>query len=97
VAYVVPSEERYKHELRGFTKQKLPEHMIPIFCIHDSLPLTPDQGRPTRSSGSRQSRPELEQALSIARTTVELIGGVWKVLGIKDRCHDNFFDLGDTR
>lgn len=101
VAYVVAARESRPtaSELRGFLKDKLPEHMVPaVFVLLDAFPLT------TNGKVNRQAlptpddrRPELDQIFVACRTpTEELLAAIWsQVLGVERvGIYDNFFQLG---
>jgi len=101
VAYVVAERESRPtaSELRGFLKDKLPEHMVPaVFVLLDAFPLT------TNGKVNRQAlptpddrRPELDQVFVACRTpTEELLAAIWsQVLGVERvGIYDNFFQLG---
>ena len=101
VAYVVAAREsrRTASELRGFLKDKLPEHMVPaVFVLLDAFPLTANgkvnrQALPTPDD----RRPELDQVFVACRTpTEELLAAIWsQVLGVERvGIYDNFFQLG---
>lgn len=87
------------NELRGFLKEKLPEHMVPaIFLQLDAFPLTAN-GKVDRHAlpAPDGQRPELEGAFVASRTpTEELLAEIWgQVLGVERvGIHDNFFQLG---
>ena len=101
VAYVVAERESLPtaSELRGFLKDKLPEHMVPaVFVLLDAFPLTAN-GKVNRlalpTPGDR--RPELDQVFVACRTpTEELLAAIWiQVLGVERvGIYDNFFQLG---
>ena len=101
VAYVVAERESRPTagELRGFLKDKLPEHMVPaVFVLLDAFPLTTN-GKVNRRAlpTPDDRRPELEQVFVACRTpTEELLAAIWsQVLGIERvGIYDNFFQLG---
>ena len=101
VAYVVAERESRPTagELRGFLKDKLPEHMVPaVFVLLDAFPLTTN-GKVSRRAlpTPDDRRPELEQVFVACRTpTEELLAAIWsQVLGIERvGIYDNFFQLG---
>jgi acyl carrier protein len=101
VAYVVTGEEMrpVANELRGFLKDKLPEHMVPAgFEVLDGFPLTTSGKVDRRALQAPDGRrPELDEAFAACRTpTEDLLAQIWKqVLGIAQiGVHDNFFQLG---
>ncbi len=87
------------NELRGFLKDKLPEHMMPaVFVLLDALPLTANGKIDRRAlptpDGQRQ---ELDEEFLASRTaTEELLAEIWgRVLGVERvGIYDNFFHLG---
>jgi amino acid adenylation domain-containing protein len=101
VAYVVAERESRPTagELRGFLKDKLPEHMVPaVFVLLDAFPLTTN-GKVNRRAlpTPDDRRPELDQVFVACRTpTEELLAAIWsQVLGIERvGIYDNFFQLG---
>ena len=101
VAYVVSSPDQVctGSELRSFSKEKLPEYMVPsAFVVLDAFPLTPN-GKLDRKAlpVPDQIRPQLQESFVVARTPIEeIIAEVWaEVLKLeKVGIHDNFFDLG---
>ncbi|MGH8772435.1 MAG: non-ribosomal peptide synthetase, partial [Burkholderiales bacterium] len=86
-------------ELRGFLKDKLPEHMLPAsFVTLASLPLNRN-GKLDRNAlpDPDHARPETDKAFAAPRTQVEAeLARIWaKVLGIaRVGIRDNFFELG---
>ncbi|HVB55147.1 MAG TPA: amino acid adenylation domain-containing protein [Candidatus Acidoferrales bacterium] len=87
------------NELRGFLKDKLPEHMVPAaFVMLDDFPLTASGKVDRRALPMPDGRrPELDQAFVACRTpTEELLAEIWsQVLGVKRAgIYDNFFQLG---
>ena len=101
VAYVVarPQSPPSSHDLRGFLKERLPEHMVPaVFVRLDTLPLM-SSGKVDRRAlpPPDRTRPELERTFVAPRTPTEgLIAAIWiQILGVERvGIHDNFFDLG---
>ncbi|HEY9693239.1 MAG TPA: amino acid adenylation domain-containing protein [Oculatellaceae cyanobacterium] len=101
IAYVVPHSGKSPttSELHQFLQERLPDYMIPAaFVVLEELPLTPN-GKVDRNSLPTLdlSRPELETALVVPRSSVEeQLASIWaEVLGIKQvGIHDNFFELG---
>jgi len=101
VAYVVPrgTEAPAPRELRGFLKERLPEHMVPaVFVTLEAFPLTPN-GKVNRRALPAPDRSgaadgEADQA---PRTPLEeVLATLWaQVLGL-DRVgvHQDFFELG---
>jgi amino acid adenylation domain-containing protein len=101
VAYVAGGGEARltANELRGFLKDKLPEHMMPaVFVLLDTLPLTPNGKINRRALPTPDGqRPELDEAFAASRTaTEELLAEIWgQVLGVERvGIYDNFFHLG---
>jgi amino acid adenylation domain-containing protein len=101
VAYVAAEGEARPtaNELRGFLKEKLPEHMVPaVFVALDALPLTVN-GKVDRRAlpASDGRRPEVDEAFVACRTsTEELLAEIWRhVLGVERvGIYDDFFQLG---
>jgi len=101
VSYVVaqPTYDPTAADLRGFLRDKLPEHMVPAaFVVLDSFPLTPNGkidrwGLPTPEQGHFERR---KGFVAFRNHTEELLIDVWaQVLGVERiGIHDNFFDLG---
>jgi amino acid adenylation domain-containing protein len=97
IAYVAGDVEA--GGLRTFSKQKLPEYMIPTgFVILDRLPLTPT-GKVDREALPvlDPSRPKVETVFVPPQTsTEELLSKIWGEVLKVDRVgvQDNFFDLG---
>ena len=101
VAYVAAEEEARPtaNELRGFLKDKLPEHMVPaVFVLLDAFPLTANGKVDRRALPTPEGRrPELDEAFVACRTpTEELLADIWRqVLGVERvGIYDNFFQLG---
>jgi amino acid adenylation domain-containing protein len=101
IAYVV-TEQKVTFsttELKQFTKQKLPEYMLPsTFVVLEALPLTPN-GKVDRCAlpAPDNLRPELTNNYQAPESDVEKsIAKVWQqVLQLeKVGVNDNFFDLG---
>jgi amino acid adenylation domain-containing protein len=87
------------NELRGFLKDKLPEHMMPaVFVLLDALPLTANGKIDRRALPTPNGqRPELDEAFVASHTaTEELLAQIWgQVLGVERvGIYDNFFHLG---
>jgi amino acid adenylation domain-containing protein len=101
VAYVAAGTEARPtaNELRGFLKDKLPEHMVPtVFVLLDAFPLT-NNGKVDRRAlpTPDRRRPETDEAFVVCRTpTEELLAEIWgQVLGVERvGIYDNFFQLG---
>ena len=98
VAYIVASDESLStKELREFTKQKLPEYMIPsAFVALDSFPLTPN-GKIDRKALPAPEGISPEQEYVAPKTEVEQhLAQIWQdVLQIeKVGIYDNFFEMG---
>ncbi len=101
IAYVVAAQGDAPsvHELRGFLKQRMPEHMIPsAFVWLASLPLTPNGKLDRRALPAPDyTRQEQEAAPVAPRDGLELqLRQIWeKVLKVRPiGIKDNFFDLG---
>ena len=97
VAYVVPAVPVSSGELRQFTRDLLPEHLVPSAIIQlDRLPLTrngkvdraalPAPDTRLRETDATPPRTPIETALASIWTEILQVG----VVGI----HDNFFELG---
>ena len=87
------------NEMRGFLKDKLPEHMVPaVFVLLDAFPLTANGKIDRRALPTPDGRrPELDEAFVACRTpTEELLAEIWRqVLGVEQvGIYDNFFQLG---
>ena len=101
VAYVAAKGETRPtaDELRGFLKEKLPEHMVPaVFVLLDAFPLTANGKMDRRALPTPDGRrPELDEAFVACRTpTEERLAEIWShVLGVERvGIYDNFFQLG---
>ena len=101
VAYVAAGREARPtaSELRGFLKDKLPEHLVPaVFVLLDAFPLTANGKVDRRALPTPEDRrPELEEAFVACRTpTEELLAEIWaQVLGVERvGIYDDFFQLG---
>jgi hypothetical protein len=86
-------------ELRGFLKEKLPDHMLPsAIVLLEALPLTPNGKVDRRALPPPEGlRPDLETVYLAPRNEVErIIAAVWgQVLQVdKVGVLDNFFELG---
>jgi acyl-CoA synthetase (AMP-forming)/AMP-acid ligase II/acyl carrier protein len=86
-------------ELRRWTAEKLPEHMVPaVFVALERVPLTPN-GKLDRAGlpAPAGARPDLDEGYMVPHTAVErAVAEIWEdVLGV-DRVgrNDNFFLLG---
>ena len=101
VAYVVaqPESDPTPTSCVAFSRQKLPEYMVPaVFVLLDALPLMPN-GKVDRRAlpAPDRSRPELEKAFVAPRDDLELqLAHIWEeVLGVRPvGVTDNFFELG---
>ncbi|MEP0885572.1 amino acid adenylation domain-containing protein [Trichocoleus sp. ST-U3] len=101
VTYIVPNKGQAptSSQLRQFSKEKLPNYMVPsIYMMLESLPLTPN-GKVDRRVLPAVDTLSLEpkEDYVAPRTTVEEeLAGIWaKVLGKQQvGVHDNFFELG---
>jgi len=101
VAYVAGNGDARptSNELRGFLKDKVPEHMVPaVFVLLNALPLTANGKIDRRALPMPDGqRPELDEAFVASRTaTEELLAEIWgQVLGVERvGINDNFFNLG---
>ncbi|HEX9244858.1 MAG TPA: amino acid adenylation domain-containing protein, partial [bacterium] len=86
------------NELYSFSKDRLPEYMIPDLVVLDSLPRTPN-GKVDRRAlpAPGPARPEPEETFVGPRTPAEeAVADIWtRVLGVGQVSrYDNFFDLG---
>ncbi|MGE0127952.1 MAG: amino acid adenylation domain-containing protein [Blastocatellales bacterium] len=100
VAYLVRHEPAPDvSELRGFLRERLPEHMVPAaYVFLDALPLTPN-GKVDRRALPEpdQTRPELANQFVAPRTRrEEILADIWaQIIGVERvGVHDNFFELG---
>jgi amino acid adenylation domain-containing protein len=101
VAYVVSEGGAVANagELKGWLRQRLPEHMIPAAIVQLAvLPLTPN-GKVDRKAlpAPDLNRAEAEPDFVAPSSPVEQqIAAIWsEVLGVaRVGAHDNFFDLG---
>ncbi len=101
VAYVVGKGQTCPtaKELRGFLKDRLPEHMVPaVFMLLNALPLT-NNGKVDRSAllTPDERRPDTGEVFVACSTpTEDLVAEIWgQVLGVERiGIHDNFFQLG---
>ncbi|MEU7574881.1 amino acid adenylation domain-containing protein [Micromonospora sp. NPDC049240] len=97
VAYVVPAPHAglVESRLRDWIRDRLPEFMVPVVMLLESLPTTPNgkldrSALPVPESGATS-------AVAAARTPQEevLCGLFAEVLGVSAvGVHDSFFDLG---
>jgi amino acid adenylation domain-containing protein len=100
VAYVVPSQEQVlpTSELRGYLKQKLPDHMVPsAFVWLEALPLTPNGKVDRRALPMPDRTRSLEETFAPPLTPFEEeLAGIWSEVLRLDSVgiHDNFFELG---
>jgi amino acid adenylation domain-containing protein len=101
VSYVVaqPTCDLTAVDLRGFLRDKLPEHMVPAaFVLLESFPLTPN-GKIDRRALQAPAQAHLKWHkgfVAFRNPTEELLTSVWAhLLGVERiGIHDNFFDLG---
>jgi amino acid adenylation domain-containing protein len=100
VAYVAADREALAiSELRGFSRKKLPDHMVPaVFVILQQLPINPN-GKIDRQLLSSLVYPEAESPGTFVapRTAVEReLAAIWaEVFGLEEvGVRDDFFDLG---
>ncbi|MEM1169664.1 MAG: amino acid adenylation domain-containing protein [Cyanobacteria bacterium P01_H01_bin.35] len=98
VAYLVASDKSLTtKELREFTKQKLPEYMVPsAFVTLDSLPLTPSGKIDRKGLPAPDGVLEEHEYVAPRNQSEEIIANIFaNVLAIKKvGIYDNFFDLG---
>ncbi|MFY9557037.1 MAG: AMP-binding protein, partial [Blastocatellia bacterium] len=91
--------EKLVPHLRGYLREKLPDHMVPsAFVVMEALPLT-TTGKVDRRAlpPPEQTRSELDESFVAPRTpTEEMLAGIWReILGIQNLgVQENFFDLG---
>ncbi len=99
VGYVVPAEGAApaEAELRGWLRERLPEHMVPAALVPlGSLPLTPS-GKTDRRALPAPSRLEEGGDFVAPRdATEEGLARIWEEVLRRSPVgvHDNFFDLG---
>ncbi|MFL6336447.1 MAG: amino acid adenylation domain-containing protein, partial [Pyrinomonadaceae bacterium] len=100
LAYVVArdGDSLTTGELRGFLRERLPEHMIPsAFVLLPSLPQTPT-GKVDRRAllGLETEAPDPGTYVPARNLVEEMLVGVWlQVLGAERvGAEDNFFELG---
>ncbi len=101
VAYLVPNRRPAPtlSELRGFLKERLPEHMVPsAWVLLDALPRTPHGKLDRRAFPVPDgARPEVGSQFLAPRTPLEeLLLRIWtELLGLaRVGVDDNFFELG---
>ncbi|HMF90016.1 MAG TPA: amino acid adenylation domain-containing protein [Candidatus Angelobacter sp.] len=99
-AYVTPTQQpAAMNEIRGFLKEHLPPHMIPMLLSLDKLPLTPN-GKLNRNAlpGVNGSSVNHEKSLGEELTdpVEQLLARIWtETLNVpRVSVYDNFFDLG---
>jgi amino acid adenylation domain-containing protein len=99
VAYVVAQEQFSElDEVRKFLKEKLPGHMVPMLCLLEKFPLTPN-GKLDRRALPAPENIELgqEEAVEELRDPIEqMLAEMWADILKVQRVsvYDNFFDLG---
>jgi amino acid adenylation domain-containing protein len=98
VAYIVPHPRGSvaSEDLRAYLKERLPDYMIPTFCVELAhLPLTPN-GKVDRESLPEPEQISSEQFVGPHSDTERRLAAIWaNVLGRDEiGVHDNFFDLG---
>jgi amino acid adenylation domain-containing protein len=94
-----PGQTLDVQELKGFLKQRLPEHMVPASClILERLPLSPN-GKIDRKAlaalddgGPVPSRTWVAPANEVEETLAEMFAAITSVQRVG--AFDNFFDLG---
>jgi aspartate racemase len=99
VAYYVSRAPSNPGELRGYLKERLPEHMVPgIYVPLERFPVTTNGKIDHRAlPNPSQERPDLAVGFIAPRSTTEkALAGIWQeVLGFhRIGIHDSFFDLG---
>ncbi|MBD1809019.1 amino acid adenylation domain-containing protein [Microcoleus sp. FACHB-SPT15] len=101
IAYIVPNKGQAptSSELRQFSKEKLPNYMVPsIYMILESLPLTPNGkvDRRVLPAVDTLSLDPKEDYVAPRTTVEEELAEIWaKILGKQQvGVHDNFFELG---
>jgi acyl carrier protein len=99
-AYVTPTQPpTAMNEIRGFLKEHLPPHMIPVLSSLDKLPLTPNgklnRNALPRLNGSTADH-EMELNKEFADPVEKLLARIWtETLNVpRVSVYDNFFDLG---
>ncbi len=98
VAYVSPRDgaELPAAELRGWLRERLPEHMVPgAYVVLERLPLTPTGKTDRRALPAPSASPGEEHAPP--RTpTEEIVCGIWAGVLHRERVgvEDDFFELG---
>ncbi|WP_028611282.1 non-ribosomal peptide synthetase [Paenibacillus harenae] len=97
-AYIVAEEEMTVIELREFTKESLPDYMVPAYFVQlDKIPLT------SNGKIDRQSLPEPDLSMTIGTAYIapesireQLLADIWQ--GVLGAAHigssDHFFALG---
>jgi len=101
VAYIVPNKGQAptSSQLRQFSKEKLPNYMVPsIYMILEFLPLTPNGkvDRRVLPAVDTLSLDTKEDYVAPRTTVEEELARIWRqVLGKQQvGVHDNFFELG---
>ncbi|HEX8176352.1 MAG TPA: amino acid adenylation domain-containing protein, partial [Pyrinomonadaceae bacterium] len=99
IAYLVVSGNTSPQELRGFLKERLPEHMIPsAFIFLPELPLLPNGKVDRHALPTADAEIEMASTEYVApQTTLEImLAASWRELLRIERVgiHDNFFELG---
>ena len=90
-------ERRLVPHLRGFIKERLPDHMVPsVFTLLEALPLTPN-GKVDRKALAPPDtvRPRIGAAYVAPRTAVqETLAAAWSAVLEVERIgvHDDFFE-----
>jgi amino acid adenylation domain-containing protein len=97
VAYNSPETEELVDQLRSLLKEKLPQHMIPVYLVAIAkIPLAPS-GKVDRQALPAPDKTSREQEFIPPRTpTEEIVADIWCQVLKRERIsiHDNFFDLG---
>ena len=98
VAYVVPREPVEGLQLRGFLRERLPEHLVPsAFVLLEAMPLTPNGKVDRRALPAPDVSALAVRDETAPRTPNEtLLASIWCELLAVSRLgvHANFFELG---
>ncbi len=99
-AYVTPLQQPASlNDIRGFLKEHLPSHMIPVLSSLDKLPLTPN-GKLNRHALPPLSEPTEDNEVTVDEELSDPIeqslARIWReTLNVpRVSVYDNFFDLG---
>ncbi|MEW5926454.1 MAG: amino acid adenylation domain-containing protein [Gemmatimonadota bacterium] len=100
VGYVVPAAGAAapaEAELRGWLRERLPEHMVPTaFVALETLPLTPSGKTDRRALPAPEHRESAAGYVAPRSETEEGLVKIWEEVLRRSPVgvHDNFFDLG---